>query len=66
MQKPKDWERHFSKNKKTEIKTDRICKQIFIGHRKEVCNKRTGVISSSVGTGTFYGTYLWKADKNTS
>ena len=40
------------------IKTDRICKQIYIGHRTEIRNKRTRAHCRGMGPRTFQALYL--------
>ena len=42
----------LAKTKNRRIKTNRICKPIFIRYRKEVRNKRTGIVSRSMGSRT--------------
>ena len=51
-----------AKTKRRKSETGWLSKQIFIGHREEICNKRARATSRSVGTGAFSLICLWKAN----
>ena len=51
-----------AKTKRWKSETGWLRKQFFIGHRDEICDKRTRATGSSVGTGAFSLICLWKAN----
>ena len=59
----KDWGNVMAKTKRWKLKTSRIRKQIFIGHRKEICGKRIRTTGSSVGIGTLSIIHIRKANR---
>ena len=61
MRVQKDRGQHYGK-KGQKCNTDRICKQIFIGRRKKIRDKRAGIISSSVGPGELSFIFLRKTN----
>ena len=53
----------MAKTKRRKPKTSRIRKQIFIGRRKVICDKRIRTTGSSVGIGTLSTIHIREANK---
>ena len=54
-----------AKTTRRKLKTNQVCQQIFIGYWEKVRDKRTGAVSSSMGTGTFSSIRIRKANRIT-